>query len=117
MMTRRAGGWAGFFLITVLAAAGCKPAGGTKLEPVGQARMDIEHEACLKAGGQYLRLGKGQAFYCQIEPGDAGRICTKASDCESACLARSRTCAPVKPLFGCHEVLLDSGQAATLCVD
>lgn len=117
MTTRRAGGRAGFILITALAAAGCKPAGGTKLEPVGQERMDIEHAACLKAGGQYLRLGKGPAFYCQTAPHDAGRSCRRASDCESACLARSRTCAPVKPLFGCNEVLTDSGRAATLCVD
>jgi hypothetical protein len=104
-------------LAIILAAAGCKPGGGDRLEPVGEARVDIEHKACLKAGGDYLRLGTGNIFYCQTIPGDAGKSCARASDCESACLARSRTCAPVKPLLGCEDVLLEGGTTARQCIE
>ena len=109
---------AGLVLAAVLiAATGCRPVAGERLEPVGEARMDLEHKACLKEGGQFLRLGKANTFFCEVTPRDAGQSCSRASDCESACLARSRTCAPVKPLFGCNEVLTESGEAARLCVD
>lgn len=105
-------------LVALALLAGCKPGGGGgALEPVGEQRMDIEHKACLKSGGDYLRLGTANVFYCQTVPRDAGKSCSRASDCESACLARSRTCAPVKPLFGCNEVVLDDGGVATQCVD
>lgn len=108
----------GAALVCLALVGGCKPVGGGgKLEPVGEARMDIEHKACLKAGGAYLRLGEGNVFYCQSVPRDAGKSCSRASDCESACLARSRTCAPVQPLLGCNEVILDSGTVANQCVE
>ena len=108
----------GAALVILALATGCRPGDpGGKLEPVGEARMDIEHKACLKAGGDYLRLGSANVFYCQSVPGDAGKSCARASDCESACLARSRTCAPVQPLLGCNEVILDSGAVANQCVE
>ena len=39
------------------------------------------------------------------------------TDCDGMCLARSRTCSPIKPLFGCQDVLADNGTVGTVCVD
>ena len=48
---------------------------------------------------------------------DGGKRCTRESQCDGVCLARSGTCAPVKPLLGCNEVLQDNGVRATLCIE
>jgi len=75
-----------------------------------------ERAACLRAGGQMMLRGGG--IHSCIQPTrDAGRACTSASDCQGLCLARSGTCAPYQPLFGCHEVFTVPGRRETLCVD
>ena len=48
---------------------------------------------------------------------DAGKSCDSKTDCEGECLARSRTCSPIKPLFGCNPVLMDTGAEVTLCIE
>jgi hypothetical protein len=75
-------------VLAVLINTGCQIGGADKLPPVGEARVDVAHKSC-----------------------------SAASDCQSACLARSRSCAPVKPLLGCNEVLTNSGVAVTECVN
>lgn len=47
---------------------------------------------------------------------DAGKACRRGSDCEGLCLARSFTCAPYDPLFGCNEILQDDGSRVTYCL-
>lgn len=105
----------------LLALIACQdtPAGdaNTPLEPVGTARLDVARKACEQRGGSFGRGGLANRFVCFERPRDAGKSCTSSSDCESLCLARSRTCAPVKPMFGCHEVLMGEGRSASLCVD
>lgn len=74
--------------------------------------------ACARTGGRLGPRGAGNASYaCFSTPRDAGKSCNKAGDCSSACLARSLTCAPLQPLFGCHEVLTDRGQRVTQCLE
>lgn len=106
-------------LLIVVALASCKPPGsspvGGALPAVGQDRMDEIHADCVKSGGSFMP--NGGAFVCMSVPDDAGKHCEKASDCESACLARSRTCAPVKPLLGCEQILTESGLAVQQCVE
>ena len=101
--------------------AACQPGAGVrsgqKLPLVGEALMDEYHKSCLRTGGSYVRHADAKSFVCEDVPSDAGKFCTKASDCESACLARSHSCAPVKPLFGCNEVLDAGGLAVTECVE
>jgi hypothetical protein len=75
------------------------------------------HLACETLGGFYGQVGKGGAFTCQFPTKDGGKSCTRAGDCEGICLARSRSCAPINPLFGCNEVLQDDGRRVTLCID
>lgn len=72
---------------------------------------------CEKQGGNWDDAGKTGAKACFKRTRDAGKQCRKQSTCESVCLARSGTCAPVKPLFGCNDILQDDGRRVTLCVD
>ena len=73
--------------------------------------------ACLAEGGRFGRAAGGGARVCFRTPEDANRPCRTGAECEGACLARSRTCAPLVPLLGCHEVILSSGRVATECVE
>lgn len=75
-----------------------------------------QRRGCESEGG-VLRPRPGGLLACVRVTGDSGRACTASSQCQSECLARSGTCAPVTPLFGCHEVLLASGSRVTQCVD
>ena len=119
-MSRYHLGWIGAAVLATLALAGCKPlapsaAGAAKLEPVGQMRVDELHADCIRSGGEFLPGTSG--FVCVRVPSDAGKSCKKASDCESVCLARSHTCAPVRPLLGCNDVLTQSGMAVSQCIE
>jgi len=87
------------------------------LPPVGEDRVAADELACIADGGRWRRGGKAQTLVCYIETSDGGNACSKEGDCEGFCLARSRTCAPVTPLFGCNEVLGASGARSTICVD
>jgi hypothetical protein len=75
-----------------------------------------QRAACAREGGRLQSLASGLVS-CIRQTGDAGRSCTQASDCEGVCLARSGTCAPITPLYGCHEVLLAPGNRVTQCLD
>ncbi len=72
--------------------------------------------ACEAAGGAFVRTGHGLQS-CQSRTRDAGKSCRTGSDCDGACLARSMSCAPVRPLFGCNDVVEDDGRRVSLCID
>lgn len=78
--------------------------------------MDGAAQACTRSGGRFAAQGGGGAFACVRTPRDAGDSCRTGADCEGACLARSMTCAPVVPLFGCHEVVTASALRVTECL-
>ncbi len=82
-----------------------------------QDRFAAAEAACFADGGRWGRGGLAQQFVCYKPTRDANQFCSSGSDCETLCLSRSRTCAPEAPLFGCHEVLTDSGFPATVCID
>jgi hypothetical protein len=75
----------------------------------------LQQAACEKRGGAWSQ-GRG-GFYCTEITGDAGKQCDASTDCESACLSRSLTCAPVTPLRGCNDILDSNGVASTVCID
>jgi hypothetical protein len=54
---------------------------------------------------------------CIRQTRDGGKQCDSKTDCQGECLARSRTCAPIQPLFGCNAVLMDNGAEVSLCID
>ena len=72
---------------------------------------------CEKSGGQWAVAGESGAFACVKPTRDGGKSCKKEGDCQGMCLARSGTCAPFMPLFGCNEVLEKDGRRVTLCIE
>lgn len=73
--------------------------------------------ACEDDGGNWARAGDGGGMACVYQTRDGGKRCDGKDDCEGECLARSRSCSPIQPLFGCNAVLLDTGAEVTLCLD
>lgn len=73
--------------------------------------------ACEDYDGTWARAGDGGGMACVYQTRDGGKRCDSKDDCEGECLARSRTCSPIQPLFGCNAVLLDTGAEVTLCLD
>ncbi|MGQ0565535.1 MAG: hypothetical protein ACT4OK_10745 [Gemmobacter sp.] len=73
--------------------------------------------ACQRRGGRYIKTGSGDLRACVKETGDGGKQCRRETDCVGSCLARSGTCAPVTPLFGCNEIFQADGRRVTLCLD
>ena len=73
--------------------------------------------ACKKKGGRYINTGSGDLRACVKVTGEEGKACTRETDCTGSCLARSGTCSPVTPLFGCNEILQADGRRVTLCLN
>jgi hypothetical protein len=106
-------------LIAALVLAGCQQdAGdGSDLPAVGEAAVEQARQACERKGGRFGPAGRSQSMVCFTIPRDAGKACERSTDCSSTCLARSRTCAPVTPMFGCNEILNEDGARLTQCID
>jgi hypothetical protein len=73
--------------------------------------------ACERKKGSWSGIGKGGARACVFQTRDGGKRCDRESQCDGVCLARSGTCSPLKPLYGCNEILQDNGARVTLCLD
>jgi hypothetical protein len=73
--------------------------------------------ACEEDGGTWARAGAGGGMSCVRQTRDGGKQCDSKTECQGECLARSRTCAPIQPLFGCNAVLMDNGAEVSLCID
>lgn len=100
-----------------------KPEGATAAEPAPTLEeppppsRSPEEIACTRKGGDWVATGQSGAHACVRPTRDSGKRCTRESQCEGYCLARSGTCAPVTPLFGCNDILQDNGVMVTLCID
>lgn len=102
-------------LIVALALAGCveePPAG-----PLGKALSDADRAECLMQGGTVGRGGLLPDEVCFRHEPDAGKACTRKSDCSGLCLAETNTCSKVTPMFGCFEFLDETGQKVGICID
>lgn len=92
------------------------PAASTASEPVPDILSKAQAQ-CERSGGTWgLTPGKA-TFICYRNLSDAGKLCSGADDCKGLCLARSRTCSPIEPFYGCHEVLSKGGVLQTLCIE
>lgn len=101
-------------LLAALGLAACRE--GTQSPAPLPNPMAEASQSCTRSGGRMVNTG-GKTSVCLHETRDAGKMCRRATDCEGDCLARSGTCAPARPMFGCHEILMNEGQRATLCRD
>jgi hypothetical protein len=81
-------------------------------EPKGRAQI-----TCEKGGGRWTTIGDGAGQSCVRKTRDGGKSCKTEDQCDGQCLARSRTCAPFDPLWGCNEVLQGDGRRVTLCLN
>ena len=107
-------------LAGLLALAACQPDGPPPAPTAAPGTPEFIEElqaSCEARGGHFGATPGGATRLCYITPKDANQPCSAKSDCEGLCLARSRTCAPVVPMFGCNDVLLDGGGRATICLD
>lgn len=94
------------------------PAVPEATEEVAPAPLASPEEArCLKTGGTWASAGQSGAKACVTLTRDGGKACTRQSQCEGYCLARSGTCAPITPMFGCNDIPQDDGREVTLCLD
>jgi len=104
--------------------AALPPSSGDNPAAIGAAAAQIlrpkpspEETQCLAQGGRWGNAGAGAAQTCFLPAKDAGKQCAKQSDCSTQCLARSGTCAPFWPIFGCTEVIQNNGAVARLCLE
>jgi hypothetical protein len=97
--------------------ASAEPAGAVSEPAVPVEEKSPSQLLCEASDGIWGQAGESGAFTCQKRTKDSGKACTKKTDCQGECLARSNTCAPVSPLFGCNEVLDKEGRMVTLCID
>ena len=91
--------------------------GGSVYAPVvetGATSPLILEQQCEAAGGTMV-IGLAGPQCARPEP-DAGKACSDNKECSGFCLAATRTCSPVTPYFGCHDVL-QGGKSVGLCVD
>lgn len=95
-----------------------KPATAAPVPPAAPVIVKSpSHLACEKSGGSFVVFGRSGTMTCQKPTRDGGKQCKRESDCDGVCLARSNTCAPVKPLLGCQSILQNDGRRVELCID
>ncbi len=110
-----------FFALCVFAACQLVDApadgSGQVFAPVAETGAQsplILQQQCEAAGGTMV-IGLAGPQCARPEP-DAGKACNDSKDCSGVCLAETRSCSPVTPFFGCHDVL-QGGKAVGLCID
>lgn len=105
------------------AAAEPVPAEPAEVEvpPEAEAVPEVQKSAarleCERRKGRWTLVGDGPFATCVFFTRDGGKQCDRESDCEEACLARSRTCSPIRPLLGCNDILQDNGVRVTQCIE
>ncbi len=107
------------WLVAALALAACveAPPTGPQGELPGKPLGKAERAECLMQGGTVGRGGLLPDEVCFLPQPDAGKACTKKTDCIGQCPADDGTCAPVTPMFGCFEYLDEAGKKVGICID
>lgn len=107
-------------LLTLFALAACQVeggppgGGGAPQQSAGKRSPLLVAQDCEASGGTMV-VGLAGPQCARAQP-DAGKACSDNGECAGFCLAQSRSCSPVTPYFGCHEVLL-KGTVAAICID
>jgi len=104
-------------LVFVLVAAlnGCQSKTDV-VDDVGSPESALRAaERCERGGGLWSSLSESGTNLCINQTGQGAKSCTTKNDCAGECLAKSKTCAPYKPLVGCNEVIGTNGTTQTLC--
>jgi hypothetical protein len=86
-------------------------------QPPAVVLDDPQALKCQKQGGQWANVGQAGLHACILPTKDGGKQCKAKTDCQGECLARSGTCSPIAPLFGCNDILTEGGLRVTQCID
>lgn len=99
----------------------------TPTPEASEAYREARDVDCQAAGGTLQRLGRLQREQCVIPHADAGKACSRKSDCTGQCLATgdvavgsaaTGTCQrDVRQNFGCRQRIDDGKAQGTICVD
>ena len=108
---------AAVFMVVALVSCDDDDADGPVSESIFPDILKQEREACEADNGRWGTAANGVLFVCYRNQPDANQFCSTESDCAGFCLARSRTCSPIDPFFGCHQVLSKDGLPQTVCVE
>lgn len=105
----RGAAWIAVFILL----AGCQP------DPLGRplSQVRADEAKCAADGGAWKGGGITGAMMCFRTTLDAGKSCSKESDCSGMCLSDTRTCSTVSPMFGCIPHLDEDGQEVEICID
>ncbi len=101
---------------------------GTAASPeAAEAYQEARDVDCQAAGGNLQRLGRQQREQCVIPYADAGKACSRKSDCTGQCLASGEVAAgsvatgtcqrDASQNFGCRQRIEDGKAQGTICVD
>ena len=102
--------------VVVAALNGCQSQPDVADDSVGSPEAAARAiEKCSRSGGVWATLPETGLNLCVNPTGEGAKSCSSKNDCKSECLAKSKTCAPFKPLIGCNEVLGSNGSTQTLC--
>lgn len=119
-------------LLTACSSAAPVAGGGTEpAAPSGPEAAAAYQEArdvdCQAAGGTLQRLGRLQREQCVIPYTDAGKACSRKSDCTGQCLAGTAVAAgsvargtcqrDASQNFGCRQRIDEGTAQGTICVD
>lgn len=97
----------------LIALAGCQPPETTP-QPI---HIPTDKSACVAQGGTYERGGLSRHYTCIMPTPDGGKSCSTSTQCSGTCLAQTRSCSKVTPMFGCYSFLDNSGKEVSICVD
>ena len=102
-------------------------AGAAATPEAAEAYREARDVDCQAAGGTLQRLGRLQREQCVIPYADAGKACSRKSDCTGQCLAggevgaggvASGSCQrDASQNFGCRQRIEDGKAQGTICVD
>ncbi len=107
----------GIAVIALLVLAACYP------DPFGRSSVELRDEKrqCEADADTFMRGGISQALMCFRETEDAGKACSRSTDCEGLCVLSDKTdtgeCAAETPQFGCIPMFDDNGDQVTICID
>ena len=108
---------AALFLLVALVACDEDSPETTETQSIFPDIQKTEREACERRGGRWGTAANRVSFVCYRTLSDANQSCRTERDCQGFCLARSRTCSPVEPFYGCHQVISQSGLLQTVCIE
>lgn len=92
-----------------------QPAGVTSPPP--PPPLDPLTLDCQSRGGQWANVGQTSFKACVLPTRDGGKQCRAKTDCQGECLARSGSCSPIAPLFGCNDILTEGGLRVSQCIN